>query len=183
MRRISIYFLYFLLLSIVIYLFRPDNSDKDSSIEKMSLEEEIANDLKRNPGFTTGLTMEDVSKEILEKQLKAQGKTFEKYINYFVPVAAGITEKTLDDYISSGSNFIKDRKSFISGPRPLTEISDGVFIDREIYRATGQKVIFKNIKSNMDDAGLFETSTREGFTTTNHTATESTDRIEFIDNP
>ena len=183
MRRISIYFLYFLLLSIVIYLFGPDNSDKDSSIEKMSLEEEIANDLKRNPGFTTGLTMEDVSKEILEKQLKAQGKTFEKYINYFVPVAAGITEKTLDDYISSGSNFIKDRKSFISGPRPLTEISDGVFVDRQIYHATGQKVIFKNVKSNMGDAGLFETSTREGFTTTNHTATESTDRIEFIDNP
>ena len=148
MQRISIYFLYFLLLSIVIYLFVPNNSDRDSSIEEMSLEEELANDLKRNPGFSVGVDMPKSSQAILQ----SQGKRFERFAEYFTPLAAGVTEQNLSEYVMSGSEFIKDKKTFLSGPRKLREICPGVYVDAEIYDNTGKQVVFKDIKSNVDYA-------------------------------
>jgi len=117
-------------------------------MEEMSFEEELANDLKRNPGFTIGLEMSQSSQDIL----KTQGKVFAKYAEYFTPLAAGVTEQNLSEYVMSGSEFIKDKKTFLSGPRQLTEICPGVYVDAEIYNNTGKQVVFKDIKSNVDYA-------------------------------
>ena len=106
--------------------------------------EDLTKDLLRGRGFSVGLDMPKSSQDIL----KSQGKVFERYADYFTPVAAGVTEQTLEKYITSGYSNIKDVKSFVSGPRKLREISPGVYVDAEIYDDTGQQVVFKNIRSN-----------------------------------
>ena len=107
-------------------------------------ESEILKDLERTSGFSSGLNLNQSQQD----RLKAQGKIFSKYAEYFTPVAAGVTEQTLKDYITKGYSNIKDVKSFISGPRKLREISPGVYVDAEIYDNTGKQVVFKDIKSN-----------------------------------
>ena len=106
--------------------------------------EDLKKDLLRGRGFSVGLDMPKSSQDLL----KSQGKIFERYAEYFTPVAAGVTEQTLEKYITSGYSNIKDVKSFVSGPRKLRELSPGVYVDAEIYDKTGQQVVFKNIRSN-----------------------------------
>ena len=106
--------------------------------------EDLKKDLLRGQGFSVGVDMPKSSQDLLT----SQGKRFERFAEYFTPVAAGVTEQTLQKYITSGYSNIQDVKSFISGPRKLREIAAGVYVDAEIYDNTGKQVVFKDIKSN-----------------------------------